>query len=96
MRITVGEKAKRYIKENSTDDSIYIFVTKARWWKPYKSSVVMGKPENTNAFNKYLVNEVYVYIQKGLKDNYQGVSINLKDIILKKYLKVGGLRISVV
>jgi len=56
----------------------------------------MGKPENVDLFNKYLIDGIDVYVLKGLIDNCQGVRISFKDFILKKYLKVDGLRISVV
>lgn len=92
MNISINEKTKEYIKKNTNDNSINIMVieTTTGWVPLHEPTVELGKPSNEEDFDLYEVDDIKVYVLKGLRDKRK-VNISVGNFFWIKTLRVEGL-----
>lgn len=95
MNITIEKDAAEYIREKSSNNSIYLtaVTVKIGWSRIIELSVKMGRPIDEEEFDFYKSGEISVYILKTLTITTDEVEISLKKILFIKNLSVKGVSI---
>lgn len=95
MNVYIDKRAEEYIKSNSKDHSIKLYLEKfgGGWCVGHQLSVKIGKPSNIDSFNLYKVGDIDVYIASGMKTRNNEVKIGLSKILWVKALYADGLMI---
>ena len=93
MKINMDGKAKEYIETKSSDKSINISINRvgSGWCQSFEPSVRMGRPYNIDTFDNYKVDNIDVYIQKGIIARHNEINIGLNKFIIFKSLNVDGI-----
>lgn len=93
MNINIDQKAKEYIESKSSDKSINITINKVRsgWCESSEPSVKMGKPYNIDSFHSYEVDDIQVFVQKGIIARHNEINVGINKILIFKSLNVDGI-----
>lgn len=92
MNISINEKTKDYIKKKTNDNSVNVSVieTSTGWIPFHEPTVELGKPSKEKDFDLYEVDDIKVYVLKGLREKGK-VTITLGHYLWIKILRVEGL-----
>lgn len=88
--VVVDDEAKKYINEKSKDNSITVtMINRGSVWRPQlEPSVGMEEPDNKNAFKRFDVNGVSVYVKRDIEFRKNKIKVSIGKMLWKKYLKV--------
>ena len=95
VNIIIDKDAAAYISKHSKDNSItlYMHAGGGGWCSIQSPIVQLGKPKKAESFDLYGINEISVYIRKGIKVRNDQVHIFLRKFLWIKDLAVDGMRI---
>ena len=88
--VVVDDEAKKYINEKSKDNSITVtMINRGSVWRPQlEPSVGMEEPDNKNAFKRFDINGVSVYVKRDIEFRKNKIKVSIGKMLWKKYLKV--------
>lgn len=88
--VVVDDEAKKYINENSKDNSITVtMINRGSVWRPQLEPLVeMAKSENKNAFKRFDENGINVYLKRDMEFRKSKIKVSIGKMLWKKYLKV--------
>lgn len=95
MDIYIDKKAEDYIKSNSKDNSIHVYIKRVGggWCAGMQPSVEMGEPSNVNSYEMHLIGDIKVYVLSGVRVSKKGLRIGLSRFFWIKALYADGLMI---